>query len=316
MFNHYSVMLKESIELLDINPDGIYVDMTLGGAGHSQEIVKKLNKGKLFSFDQDIVAIANAREVFKDDNHVEIIQSNFVAVKDELLTRNINRIDGAIFDLGVSSVQFDEAERGFSYRFNSKLDMRMNQEQELSAYQVVNEYSFHDLMKVIVQYGEEKFAKQIARNIEKARLEKPIETTFELVDIIKSSMPQAYLRKKGHPAKKTFQAIRIEVNKELEVFEKALRDVIEMLNVNGRVVVITFHSLEDKICKRIFKEYTVSQLPKDIRNLGVEDEIRYELVKNKVVLPTDDELSENSRSKSSKLRVIKKIKEWFDEKSS
>lgn len=308
MFNHYSVMLDESIKLLNIKPDGVYVDMTLGGAGHAKAIFEKLNKGKLICFDQDILAIDNAREVFVGKDNVYLINKNFEFFKETIEDLNIDSVDGVIFDLGVSSMQFDLPERGFSYRYDAKLDMRMNQDAQLSAYEVVNNYPFNDLVRIISRYGEEKFAVQIVRNIEKAREKQPIETTFELVEIIKQSLPQAVLKKKGHPAKKTFQAIRIEVNKELEVFEKALVDAIESLNVSGRVVVISFHSLEDRLCKNIFKEYTTSKLPKDLVDVRGMEDVKYQLVKNKVVLPSDDELSENSRSKSSKLRVIEKTR--------
>ena len=309
MFNHYSVMLNESIELLNIKEDGIYVDMTLGGAGHSKLIAQKLNQGKLICFDQDNLAINNAKEIFATNKNVCLVNKNFASLKETLAELNINGVDGIIFDLGVSSMQFDLGDRGFSYRFDARLDMRMNQEVSLSAYEVVNEYEFNDLVKIISRYGEEKFALQIARNIEKARLIKPIGTTFELVDLIKQAMPQAVLRKKGHPAKKTFQAIRIEVNNELEVFEKALIEALESLNKDGRIVVISFHSSEDRLCKNIFKEYTTSKLPKDLVDVSGFEDIKYQLVKNKVVLPSEDELEENTRSKSSKLRVIEKIKE-------
>jgi len=301
-------MLDESIKLLNIKPDGVYVDMTLGGAGHAKAIFEKLNKGKLICFDQDILAIDNAREVFVGKDNVYLINKNFEFFKETIEDLNIDSVDGVIFDLGVSSMQFDLPERGFSYRYDAKLDMRMNQDAQLSAYEVVNNYPFNDLVRIISRYGEEKFAVQIVRNIEKAREKQPIETTFELVEIIKQSLPQAVLKKKGHPAKKTFQAIRIEVNKELEVFEKALVDAIESLNVSGRVVVISFHSLEDRLCKNIFKEYTTSKLPKDLVDVRGMEDVKYQLVKNKVVLPSDDELSENSRSKSSKLRVIEKTR--------
>lgn len=309
MFDHYSVMLEESIKMLNIKPDGTYVDMTLGGAGHSQAIYKQLNEqGRLICFDQDITAIENAKKVFEGKDNVSIVQSNFASFKDVMEELDITNVDGVIFDLGVSSVQLDTQERGFSYRFDAKLDMRMDQEAQLSAYNVVNEYEFHDLMHVIARYGEEKFAKQIARNIEKQRLDKPIETTFELVEIIKKSMPQAALKKKGHPAKKTFQAIRIEVNKELDVFEKALHDTVDYLNIGGRVVVITFHSLEDRITKKYFKELSTSKIPKDIPIMPDMDDVNYRLINNKVVVPSSEELEENNRSKPSKMRAIEKIK--------
>jgi len=308
MFEHYSVMLEECIEMLNIKPDGIYVDMTTGGAGHSQLIYQQLNeKGTLVCFDQDQVAIDNALNVFKDKSNVHVVQSNFVEVKEALNKLGITKVDGFLFDLGVSSVQFDTPDRGFSYRFDAKLDMRMNQDAKLSAYDIVNTYTFQDIMRILSMYGDEKFAKQIARNIEKEREIKPIETTFELVDIIKKSMPAKVLKEKGHPAKKTFQALRIAVNDELQVFEKALLDCLDLLNINGRIAVITFHSGEDKIAKKVFKEMTTSKIPKDVP-IFTNDDVHYKLVNAKGIKPTSDELSENNRSHSSKLRVIEKIR--------
>lgn len=308
MFNHYSVMLNESIDMLDIKPDGIYIDMTLGGCGHAKEILKRLNEnGRLIGFDQDITAINNAKLSFDQDTRVTVIQSNFVNFKSKLSELNISKVDGVIFDLGVSSVQLDEVERGFSYRFEAKLDMRMDQAKEVSAYEVVNNYSFNDLYYIIKKYGEDKFAKQIARNIEKERLNAPIVTTYDLVDIVKKSKPQSELRKKGHPAKQTFQAIRIEVNNELDVFKKALEDCCDMLSVEGRVVVITFHSLEDRICKRHFNSIASSSIPKGVP--AMDNNIKFKVINKKVIIPTDNELDENLRSKSSKLRVIERVKD-------
>lgn len=308
MFDHYSVMLKESVELLNIKPDGIYVDMTLGGAGHAQAIYQQLNKtGKLICFDQDITAINHAQAIFKGKDNVYLFNENFDYIDQALQELQIDKVDGVIFDLGVSSVQLDQQERGFSYRFDARLDMRMNQDAVLDAYYVVNNYSFHDLMRIISKYGEEKFAKQIARNIEKARAEKPITTTFELVDIIKKSMPQAALKKKGHPAKKTFQAIRIEVNKELDVFESALNKSVDLLNEKGRIVVISFHSLEDRIAKQLFKKLTTSNIPSKVPVTQDQEDIKYRLINSKVILPSLDELEENNRSKPSKLRVLEKL---------
>lgn len=308
MFDHYSVMLQESIDMLDIKPDGIYVDMTLGGAGHAQAIYQKLNdKGRLICFDQDITAINHAREVFKDKDNVYLFNENFNYIDQALAQLKIDKVDGILFDLGVSSVQLDQQERGFSYRYDARLDMRMNQDAPLDAYYVVNNYAFNDLVRVINKYGEEKFAKQIARNIEKAREEKPIETTFELVEIIKKSMPQAVLKKKGHPAKKTFQAIRIEVNNELEIFETALNKSVELLKPHGRVVVISFHSLEDRIAKKLFKKLTTSKIPSRVPITQDQDDIEYRLINSKVIQPSLDELVENNRSKPSKLRVLEKL---------
>lgn len=308
MFNHQSVLLNESINNLNIKPNGVYVDMTLGGAGHSQAIYEKLNKnGLLICIDQDIKAIENARKIFENKKNLIIEKCNFSNIEDVLDKYQVDKVDGFLFDLGVSSVQFDEGNRGFSYRFDAKLDMRMNQDQPLSAYEVVNDYQFKDLLYIFSRYGEEKYSKNIARNIEKARAIKPIETTFELVEIIKNSLPQTVLKKKGHPAKKIFQAIRIEVNQELEVLKSALHVAIKRLNSEGRIVVISFHSLEDRITKDIFKEYTTSTLPKEIVDLNNIENIQYKIINKKAISPTQEELEENARSKSSKLRVIEKI---------
>ena len=240
MFNHYSVLLHESIENLDIKEDGIYVDCTLGGGGHSSEILKRLTTGHLYSFDQDTFAIENATKRLQAiGNNFTIIKSNFVHLKDELNARGVEKIDGIIFDLGVSSPQFDTPERGFSYNHDAKLDMRMDQEAELSAYEIVNEWEYKDLEFIFRVYSDEKFSKQIARAIERYREKQPIETTFELVEIIKSAIPAPARRKGGHPAKRTFQALRIAVNDELKVFEYALKDAMDMLAINGRVAVIT-----------------------------------------------------------------------------
>lgn len=308
MFYHQSVLLNESIDYLNIKPEGIYVDMTLGGAGHSQAIYSKLSdKGLLLCIDQDIKAIENAKVIFEDKSNVIIEKCNFSEIEKVLDKHQIEKVDGFVFDLGVSSVQFDEGDRGFSYRFNARLDMRMNQEQNLSAFEVVNEYPFNDLFYIFSRYGEEKFAKNIARKIEQKRIIKPIETTFELVEIIKEALPQSILKKKGHPAKKIFQAIRIEVNQELEVLKSALHIAIKKLNSKGRIVVISFHSLEDRITKEIFKEYTTSKLPKDIIDLNNLENLEYKIVTRKAIVPSQEELNENARSKSSKMRVIEKI---------
>lgn len=306
---HYSVLLNESIEGLNIKSDGIYVDGTLGGAGHSSVILSKLSdKGFLYGFDQDQLAIDIASEkLSKIGSNFEIIKSNFCYLKTELILRNINKVDGFLFDLGVSSFQLDIPERGFSYRFDGRLDMRMNQDSSLDAYTVVNTYSEAELRRIIFEYGEDKHAPLIARGIVKARSIKPIETTFELVEVIKKSLPASALRGSGHPAKQTFQAIRIEVNQELEVLKTALSDALSMLNKNGRLVVITFHSLEDRLVKKLFKEKTTLDLPKGIPFIPEGYELEYKLVNNKVILPSDEELSCNNRSHSAKMRIIEKI---------
>lgn len=309
-FSHETVLLNESVEGLNIKKGKIYVDATLGGAGHSSLILEKLDAdGHLFVFDQDVWAINNAKEKFAGVNNVTIIQSNFVNLKQELNARGITNIDGILFDLGVSSMQLDQEERGFSYIHDGPLDMRMNQEASFSALNVVNEYSFKDLMHIFNKYGEEKFAKQIARGIEKARVEKPITTTKELTDIILESIPKkAFYNAKSHPAKRVFQAIRIEVNKELDVFEETLKDAFSMLNSEGRISVITFHSLEDRICKYYFKKY--SEVDPSIANLPVipkEYQEKAKMVTRKPILPSKDELDNNSRSRSAKLRVLERV---------
>jgi 16S rRNA (cytosine1402-N4)-methyltransferase len=303
---HISVLLNESIENLSIKEDGIYVDCTLGFAGHSSQILKRITRGCLFAFDQDKDAIKYSKtKLDKISNNYEIINTNFVNLKKELEKRNIQKVDGILFDLGVSSYQLDNDDRGFSFHKDAKLDMRMNQEQEKSAFEVVNEYSKEQLTKIFYEYGEEKYASSIAKNIVKERENKKITTTLELVEIIKNSVPEKYKRN-HHPARKVFQAIRIEVNQELEVLKKALVDAIDLLNPNGRLCVITFHSLEDRIVKNIFKEYSsvplvykgMPEIPKEYR------------AKIKIIgkfKPSKDELNNNNRSRSAILRVIEKI---------
>ncbi len=307
-YKHYSVLLNESIEMLNIKEDGIYVDCTLGGGGHSLEIVKRLKNGHLYAFDQDKYAISKARarlEGFED--RYTFINTNFSNIKLSLLELGIEHVDGIIYDLGVSSFQFDIPERGFSYRFDGPLDMRMDQDSNLSAYDVINYYSENDLKRILYEYGEEKFAPSIARAIVKARSIKPIETTFELVEVIKKSLPAAVLRKSGHPAKQTFQALRIEVNGELDVLKNSLEDAIKLLNPKGRVVVITFQSLEDRIVKQMFKKYTTLDVPKGLPFIPDYMKLEYKLVNNKVILPSEKELDENNRSHSAKMRGIEKL---------
>jgi len=305
---HFSVLLNESIEGLNIKKDGVYVDCTLGGAGHSSVILSKLSKnGFLYGFDQDQLAIDIASEkLSKVGKNFEIIKSNFRYLKTELNLRGIEKVDGFLFDLGVSSFQLDLPERGFSYRFDGRLDMRMNQDSDLDAYTVVNNYSESELKRIIYEYGEDKYAPLIARAIVKARKEKPIKTTFELVEIIKKALPASALRNSGHPAKQTFQAIRIEVNQELEVLKEALLDALSMLNSKGRLVVITFHSLEDRLVKKLFKEKCILNLPKGLPFIPEGYEVEYELVNSKVILPNEEELKVNNRSHSAKMRIIEK----------
>ncbi len=301
---HKSVLLLESINYLNLKDDSIIVDCTLGYGGHSSEILKRIPNGKLYSFDQDNDAIAYSLDrLQKISNNFEIINSNFVNIKAELEKRNVKRIDGILYDLGVSSPQLDEKERGFSFHQDAKLDMRMNKSQALSAYEVVNNYSYEKLTEIIYKYGEEKYASSIARGITKNR---PITTTLELAEIIKSSVPEKYRREK-HPARKTFQAIRIEVNDELNVFEKSLKDALELISVGGRICVITFHSLEDRLCKNIFKE--VTSINKELNGLPViPDEYLPNFKIVKTIEPSEEELKENPRARSSKLRVIERVK--------
>ena len=305
MFKHYSVLLEEAVEGLNIKEDGIYVDCTLGGAGHSLEILKKLTTGKLYAFDQDNVAIENAKEKLAEySDKVVFIKSNFVNLKEKLAELGVHEVDGVLYDLGVSSPQLDTPERGFSYNYDTRLDMRMDTDVKISAYEVVNEYSYHDLVKIFYRYGEENFSKQIARNIEKKREQKPIETTFELVEIIKESIPAAKRRTGGHPAKRVFQAIRIAVNNELSVFEDSLEQAIDIVSVGGRISVITFHSLEDRICKQIFNSYSKSKdIPKNLPIMPEESLSKLKVITRKPIYPSDIELEENNRSRSAKLRV-------------
>ena len=305
MFKHYSVLLEEAVEGLNIKEDGIYVDCTLGGAGHSLEILKKLTTGKLYAFDQDNVALENAKiKLSEYADKVVFIKSNFKNLKEKLAEQNVYEVDGVLYDLGVSSPQLDTPERGFSYNYDTRLDMRMDTDASISAYEVVNEYSYHDLVRIFYRYGEEKFSKQIARNIEKKRELAPIETTFQLVDIIKESIPAAKRRTGGHPAKRVFQAIRIAVNNELSVFENSLEQAIDIVKVGGRISVITFHSLEDRICKQIFNSYAKNkEIPKNLPILPNESLSKLKLITRKPICPSDKELEENNRSRSAKLRV-------------
>ena len=305
MFKHYSVLLNEAVEGLDIKEDGIYVDCTLGGAGHSLEILKRLKNGKLYAFDQDNVALENAKEKLAEySDKVVFIKSNFANLKEKLGEYGVKEVDGVLYDLGVSSPQLDTPERGFSYNYDTRLDMRMDTDAKISAYEVVNEYSYHDLVKIFYRYGEENFSKQIARNIEKKREIKPIETTFELVEIIKESIPAAKRRTGGHPAKRVFQAIRIAVNNELSVFEDSLEQAIEIVGIGGRISVITFHSLEDRICKQIFNSYAKSKdIPKNLPIMPEESLSKLKIITRKPIYPSDIELEENNRSRSAKLRV-------------
>lgn len=306
MSEHITVLKEEAVDALNIKDDGIYVDATLGGGGHSSLILSKLKKGHLYSFDQDDYAISRAKEKLDTvGNNYTIIKSNFVNLKERLNELGVYHIDGILYDLGVSSFQFDMEERGFSYRLDGPLDMRMNQNQDLSAKTIVNEWPVSKLIEIFYRYGEEKFAKQIAFQIDKVRHEKEISTTFELVDIIKSALPQKVLKQKGHPAKQVFQALRVAVNDELTVFEKSLLDALDMLNSDGRAVVITFQSLEDRICKSIFKEKSTLDIPEGLPVI-IKEEAPFELISRKPILPSEEELNNNNRSHSAKMRILRK----------
>lgn len=310
MFDHTTVLLKETVDGLNINPDGTYVDCTLGGAGHSEYLVQQLSSnGRLICFDQDMTAIENAKNRLANYlDRVTFVHANFRYVKEELYKLEIQKIDGILYDLGVSSPQLDTPERGFSYHHDAPLDMRMDQTASLSAFHVVNEWSYEDLVRIFFRYGEEKFSKQIVRKIEEARKHAPIETTGQLVDLIKEGIPAPARRKGGHPAKRVFQAIRIAVNDELGSAEDSLTDAIDLLKVGGRISVITFHSLEDRLTKTIFKEASsLPDLPPGLPVIPDEVKPTLKLIARKPILPSEEELHVNNRSRSAKLRIAEKI---------
>ena len=309
---HVSVLLNETVDLLNVKPDGIYVDGTLGRGGHTSLLLSRLTTGHVYAFDKDQQAIEESKvNLQKYEGKVTFIHSDFGNMKEALKQYGISKVDGVMMDLGVSSPQFDDPSRGFSYRFDARLDMRMDQSQNLDAYKVVNTYSFADLTKILSRYGEVRFAKQIARAIEKARQEKPIETTFELVDIIKSVLPAAELRKKGHPAKQTFQALRIEVNDELGSLRRGLEEACDLLDVHGRCAVITFHSLEDRMVKQTFKDLTTAPFvdPKIPLTVDQMEQASFLNLTKKPIVADEEESIENRRSHSAKLRGIERIKE-------
>lgn len=303
---HISVLLNECLENLNLKDNSIIVDCTLGYGGHSSEILKRIPNGKLYSFDQDDEAINKAKEKLnKVGSNYKIIRSNFVNLEENIKKYEKN-VDGILYDLGVSSPQLDEKERGFSFHNDAKLDMRMDKTSTLTAYDVVNTYTFEELTNILYKYGEEKYASGIVKKIINAREKKPIETTLELVEIIKTGVPEKYKRDK-HPARKTFQAIRIEVNKELDVFESSLYQALDLIKIGGRVCVITFHSLEDRICKNIFKE--VSEVDKNFKNMPIIPEHlmpKYKIIAN--IKPSNSELDENNRARSARLRVIERVR--------
>ncbi|MCJ8006171.1 16S rRNA (cytosine(1402)-N(4))-methyltransferase RsmH [Lederbergia wuyishanensis] len=309
MFNHTTVLLNETVEGLNIRPDGIYVDCTLGGGGHSELILSQLsNEGRLIAFDQDETAIAHAKEkLSKYEENLIFVKSNFKYIKDEINRLGIHNVDGILYDLGVSSPQLDTPERGFSYHHNAPLDMRMDLQGEISAYNVINQWSYENLVRIFFHYGEEKFSKQIARKIEAAREKAPIETTGELVELIKEGIPAPARRKGGHPAKRIFQAIRIAVNDELHAFESSLHQAIDLLNPSGRISVITFHSLEDRICKTVFKEASEGPpLPPGMPMIPEGYEPKLKLINRKPIIPSERELDINNRARSAKLRIAEK----------
>ncbi|MDO4414848.1 MAG: 16S rRNA (cytosine(1402)-N(4))-methyltransferase RsmH [Erysipelotrichaceae bacterium] len=308
---HTSVLLHETIDLLNVKPDGIYVDGTLGRGGHARLLISKLTTGHLYAFDKDEQALRESEANLSDAaDRITLIHNDFRSAQEELCKRGIGSVDGFMMDLGVSSPQFDDPQRGFSYRFDARLDMRMDQTQTLDAYQVVNTYPASELIRILREYGEERYASSIANAIVKNRADRPIETTFELVDVIRRALPEKELRKKGHPGKKTFQAIRIEVNDELGALKQGLSEALEMLNEGGRCAVITFHSLEDRIVKNTFKDYSSAPFvePKLPLVASQMEQASFHLITKKPVIAGEGELNENNRSHSAKLRVIERIR--------
>ena len=308
-FNHKSVLLQETIEGLMIKPEGTYVDGTLGGAGHSSVIASKLNSlGRLVGFDQDEDAIKASTEKLKGYDNVTIVRSNYRNMKEELNNLGINKVDGIMLDLGVSSYQLDTIERGFSYKEEAPLDMRMDNRNEMTARDIVNNYSQGDLFRIIRDYGEDKFAANIAKHIVTYRENKPIETTTELAEIVKAAIPMKFRKQGGHPAKQTFQAIRIELNGELTVLKESLMEMIDMLNPGGRICIITFHSLEDRIVKNIFKDAeNPCTCPKNFPVCVCGNKSKGKIITRKPIVPSEEELDYNPRSKSSKLRIFERI---------
>ncbi|MGN1407882.1 16S rRNA (cytosine(1402)-N(4))-methyltransferase RsmH [Lactobacillus sp.] len=312
-FKHTSVLLHETIDNLKVHDGGLYVDATFGGGGHARYLLSQLKKGTLVGFDQDEYAIKTAQSNFADylqadsQPRLELVHNNFSHLTEELEKLGHGQIDGIYYDLGVSSPQLDQAERGFSYRFDARLDMRMDQSQDFDAYQLVNQYSQKQLADVLYRYGDEKFSRQIARKIVEKRQIKPIETTFELVDIIKEAIPAAARRTGGHPAKKSFQAIRVEVNHELDVLQASLEEAIELLAPGGRISVITFQSLEDKIVKKTFKKYSEVEIPRGMPVVPEGMKPALKLVNRKPITASAEELEHNNRSHSAKLRVAEKL---------
>ncbi|WP_163654370.1 16S rRNA (cytosine(1402)-N(4))-methyltransferase RsmH [Listeria sp. PSOL-1] len=309
MFNHETVLLHETVDMLNVKEDGIYVDCTLGGAGHTSYLLSKLKNGHVYAFDQDMTALQNAEIVLDSKTqNVTFIKANFRNIKSELEARGITKVDGILYDLGVSSPQLDVTLRGFSYHNDAPLDMRMDQTSELTAKEVINEWSYQDLVKIFFRYGEEKFSKQVARAIEKQRQVAPINTTLELVEVIKQAIPAPARRKGGHPAKRVFQAVRIAVNDELGAVETSLQQALTLLTHGGRISVITFHSLEDRITKQLFKEAcTGPEVPIGLPIIPDEYKPDYRLAVKKPIIPNEAEIKANNRARSAKLRVIERI---------
>lgn len=316
MFKHITVLKKQAVEGLAVKPDGLYVDCTLGGGGHSEEIAGRLSGGRLFSFDQDQEALDAARQRLSSfSDQITFIKANFRQMKTQLNIRGVRHVDGILFDLGVSSPQFDRPERGFSYQNDGPLDMRMDREQRLTAEQIVNEWPYEKLVHIFFMYGEEHFSKQIARAIDRQRGRQRITTTGELVDLIKEAIPAPARRTGGHPAKRVFQALRIAVNDELGSFEDALNQSIELLNVGGRLSVITFQSLEDRLCKQFYKKYSEPpDLPPGLPQLPPDLEPVLKRIGRKPLLPSKEEIELNRRARSAKLRIAEKIRAVREEK--
>ncbi|MFD1360243.1 16S rRNA (cytosine(1402)-N(4))-methyltransferase RsmH [Lentibacillus salinarum] len=316
MFNHYSVLEAEVLKGMAIKPNGTYVDCTVGGGGHAEHIASRLSEeGLLIAFDQDPEALEAAQirlQPYRD--RILLIHANFRELEEQLAGNQIANVDGILFDLGVSSPQFDRGERGFSYQHDARLDMRMDRKRKLDARDIVNDWSYDRLVHIFFSYGEEKFSKQIARKIETARKEKPIETTYELVDIIKEAIPAPARRKGGHPAKRIFQALRIAVNDELAAFNDALHQAARSVGIHGRIAVITFHSLEDRLCKQAFKKWsTAKPVPRNLPVIPDDHQAPFKRVNKKPILPSEDELDENRRSHSAKLRIAEKIEQWNED---
>jgi len=315
MFEHVSVLKEEAIKGLAIDPEGTYIDCTVGRGGHSEAIASRLNEnGLLICLDQDFEALKAAEERLKAyKGRFRLIHANFRNMEQALEDAGIQYADGILFDLGVSSPQLDQGERGFSYQHNARLDMRMDQTQHLTALEIVNTWPFKDLTAIFFKFGEEKFSKQVARKIEEVRKQQEITTTYELVDIIKDAIPAPARRKGGHPAKRVFQALRIAVNDELEAFNSALHQSAKMINIGGRIAVITFHSLEDRLCKQAFKKWsTAKETPKNLPILPKDHEAPFKLITRKPINASEEEVEINRRSRSAKLRIVEKVNDWND----